>query len=151
MCESVCVYIFMYSNVFLPARSMLLDRGANPVSEDNAMCSPEYHAVRNKHFDVVEHLRNFCSERADLLAEQTKAGTLVIDSLFSSDLSSVNSEGQTLLMVAVTHNHPNLVRKLLQMNGMSKHVKDFKDLQVCMCDMHACMQKREGVGLQWRM
>lgn len=110
--------------------STLLDRGADPVSEDNAMCSPEYHAVRNRHFDVVEHLRNFCSERADLLAEQAKAGTLNTDSLFPSDLSSVNSEGQTLLMVAVTHNNPNLVRKLLQMKGMSKHIKDFKDLQV---------------------
>lgn len=111
---------------------MLLDRGADPVSEDNALCSPEYHAVRNKHMDVVEHLRNFCSERADLLTELAKAGTLCTNSLFHSDLSSVNSEGQTLLMVAVSHNHLNLVRKLLQMKGMSKHIKDFKDLQVRM-------------------
>ena len=109
---------------------MLLDRGADPVPEEGAVCSPEYHAVRNQHMDVVEHLRNFCSERADRLAEHTAAGTLSTDSLFPSDLSSVNSEGQTLLMVAVIHNHPNLVRKLLQMKGMSKHIKDFKDLQV---------------------
>lgn len=109
---------------------MLLDRGADPVPEDSAMCSPEYHAVRNKHLDVVEHLRNFCSERADHLAELAAIGTLCTSSLFPSDLSSVNSEGQTLLMVAVSNNHPNLVRKLLQMEGMSKHIKDFKDLQV---------------------
>ena len=94
--------------------------------------TPEHLAASNGHQDVVKHLQHFGSKRVGLLAEQAKEGILSTDSLFPSDLGSVNSEGQTLLMVAVIHNQPDLVQMLLQMKGMSKHIKNFKDLQVLM-------------------
>ena len=125
-----CVCTCLMS-LFLYLHSILLDRGADPAPEGHAV-TPEHLAASNRHQDVVKHLQHFCSKRAALLAEQAKEGTLSTDSLFPSDLGSINSEGRTLLMVAVIHNQPDLVQMLLQMEGMSKHIKNFKELQVLM-------------------
>jgi ankyrin repeat protein len=107
--------------------SVILDRGADPVKEDSVGCSPEFYAMKNQQNDVAEHIRQFCRDRISTLSAITMEGRLEVSSLFQSDLSAVNHEGKTLLMVAVEHNHPGLVKKVVE--NVPKDVKDFKDLQ----------------------
>ena len=108
---------------------MLLDRGADPLKEDSVGCSPDFYAMKNQQTDVADHIRQFCTDRSSSLTVTTEEGRLDVSSLFPSDLSAVNHEGKTLLMVAVENNHPGLVKKIVE--HVPKDVKDFKDLQVC--------------------
>ena len=108
---------------------VLLRREADPskeILEEGVSLTPEDLAWKGQHPEVAQRISLTCTERADRLTEKIKQGTLNLADLFLSDYSSSNSDKKSLLMVAVEHDQPRLVKALINRSS-----KDFRNCEVC--------------------
>jgi ankyrin repeat protein len=106
---------------------VLLRREADPskeILEEGVSLTPEDLAWKGKHPEVAQRISLTCTERADRLTEKIKQGTLNLADLFLSDYSSSNSDKKSLLMVAVEHDQPRLVKALINRSS-----KDFRNCE----------------------
>jgi hypothetical protein len=89
--------------------------------------------------DKEEDIEHYC--------KMTERGELDVDHLPSKLLSAVNNEGDSLLMIAVKHNHPTIVEALLKCN-LSQDVRDMQNREekrsavtiAAQCDHCECLQ-----------
>ena len=114
---------------------MLLKRGADPYIEDCSGRLPLYYATKEGFQDVADQLGRFCTNRIEELTVDIRKGIFDLKHLFLGDLCNVNSDGQTLLMVAVKGNRKELVSKILHYGKERKRdsFKDAQDTKVSLC------------------